>query len=338
MLSSPKKRFIIFALFLCALLFLSNANSVFCWSNNGFSTDPANPDYGTHDWIAQHALDWLPTNEKQYLLDNLAKYLYGTELPDNNDANVPGHIGDTYMHHVYFRANGALQDDSAATRAATMFQTALTYLNAKDYPNATLTIGIMTHYIDDVAVWAHVMGASTDWGTEASNIHSNYESYVNSRTDQYVDTYNTYLSFDGSLTTLSAYNASLNLAYDSTFDNGGIYTCVWMNNSYSTVDPNSPYWNRAGESINLAVNALADVLHTLYINSNEVASTPTSILSPTPAPTPTNSPIPTVTPTVQTTNMPSPSIPEFKFTILSIALLIITVIAAVVLKRKTKLW
>jgi hypothetical protein len=41
------------------------------WSNGGYSADPSNPDYGTHDWIAQHALDWLPVEEKQYILDNL---------------------------------------------------------------------------------------------------------------------------------------------------------------------------------------------------------------------------------------------------------------------------
>ncbi|MCJ7784747.1 MAG: hypothetical protein MUP41_12510, partial [Desulfobacterales bacterium] len=44
------------------------------WSNGGYSADPSNPDYGTHDWIAQHALDWLPVEEKQYILDNLKAY------------------------------------------------------------------------------------------------------------------------------------------------------------------------------------------------------------------------------------------------------------------------
>jgi hypothetical protein len=50
--------------------------------------------------FAQHALDWLPTEEKQYITDNLATYLYGTELPDNNGA-IDG-IGDTTKHHIYF--------------------------------------------------------------------------------------------------------------------------------------------------------------------------------------------------------------------------------------------
>ena len=49
-------------------------------SNGGFSSDLNSPNYGAHDQIAQHALDWLPNEEKQYILDNLATYLYGTEF------------------------------------------------------------------------------------------------------------------------------------------------------------------------------------------------------------------------------------------------------------------
>jgi hypothetical protein len=96
------------------LLFTSYFKTANAWSNGGYSTDPTQPVYGTHDWIAQHALDWLPTNEKQYITNNLAAYLYGTELPDNSNASAIGHIGDTSKHHIYFHSNGALQDDAAA--------------------------------------------------------------------------------------------------------------------------------------------------------------------------------------------------------------------------------
>ena len=107
----------------------------------------------------------------------------------------------------------------------------------------------MSHYIADVAVFAHVMGASTDWGAETGNNHDNYESYVETRTNNYTDTYSKYLLFDGTLQIISASNAARNLAFDTTFDNGGTYTCVWMNNNYNTSNPNSPYWDRAGESL-----------------------------------------------------------------------------------------
>ena len=82
---------------------------------------------------------------------------------------------------------------------------------------------MMSHYIADVAVFAHVMGSATDWGAETGNVHSNYESYVNTRTSEYIDTYNSYLSYDGTLVSLTVYDATLNVARDTTFDNGGSY-------------------------------------------------------------------------------------------------------------------
>ena len=87
------------------------------WSNGGYSADPSDPDYGTHDYIAQLALDFLPTDEKRYISDNLDDYLYGTELPDNGAA--PDGIGDFFNHHVYFYSTGDLQDDISALRAHT---------------------------------------------------------------------------------------------------------------------------------------------------------------------------------------------------------------------------
>ncbi|PIX32007.1 hypothetical protein COZ60_01450, partial [Candidatus Bathyarchaeota archaeon CG_4_8_14_3_um_filter_42_8] len=63
---------------LSSLLFGASVSlvAVFGWSNGGYSDDPSNPKYGTHDWIAQHALDWLPFEEKQFIFDNIANYLY----------------------------------------------------------------------------------------------------------------------------------------------------------------------------------------------------------------------------------------------------------------------
>jgi hypothetical protein len=234
---------------------------VFGWSNGGYSDDPFNPKYGTHDWIAEHALDYLPSEEKQFILDNLAAYLYGTELPDNSQA--PDGIGDTGKHHVYYFANGSLQEDDAAVRAEEEYEAAVAYVKAGDMVNAAKRLGVMSHYIVDVAVFAHVMGSETDWGSENKTLHSSYENYVNTRTNSYTDEFNSFLSFDGELTEISAYNATLMLAYDTTFDVDGNLTCVWMNQNYDWSNPT--FRNRCGESLNLAVNLLADVLHTFYI-------------------------------------------------------------------------
>ncbi len=268
-----------------------------CWSNGGYSADPAHPDYGTHDWIAEHALDYLPQAEKQYIIDNLAVYLLGTELPDNGNDTIGG-IGDTTKHHIYYSAVGDLVDDASAKRANETYNQALIYLKNGDYANAARTAGIMTHYIADIAVYAHNMGKSTAWGEEQH--HSDYENYVNTRTNSYMDSFNSYLAYDGSLNIITAYNATVVLAYDTTFGGASQLGCVWMDTNYNWSNP--VFSGRCGESLNLAVNAVADVLHTLYVESSSVPP-PTT----TPSPTPTNTPTPTPTPTLTPSPAPTPT-------------------------------
>jgi hypothetical protein len=68
----------------------------------------------------------------------------------------------------------------------------------------------MTHYIADLAVFGHVMDASKPWGAEVH--HNDYENHVLTQTSSYSSSFTTYLSFDGSLSTVLAYNAALNVA------------------------------------------------------------------------------------------------------------------------------
>jgi hypothetical protein len=276
-------------LIVCASILLLSLKPALGWSNGGYSADTAHPDYGTHDWIAQHALDFLPANEKQYIVDNLAGYLYGTELPDR--PSTQGGIGDTTKHHIYYYSNGTLQDDASAKRAREEYQNALTYLKNKDYANAAKKAGTLTHYIDDMAVFSHMMGAKTSWGTEVH--HSDYETHVNGLTPSYTSGLNVYLHFDGALVTVSAYDAAKNLAYDITFGNGS-YGCSWMDTNYNWNNPT--FTARSEESLNNAVNTVADVLHTLYQEANPtVTPTQTPTATPTLTPQPTSSQLP-VTP------------------------------------------
>jgi hypothetical protein len=254
------KKVKLIASFLSLILFLTFQDPTYAWSNGGYSSDPSNPDYGTHDWIAEHALDWLLPEAKQWIMDNLNWYLYGTELPDNRQA--PDGIGDTGLHHIYYRSDGSLVDDAAAKRANETFEKSLSYLLSGEMTLAAKYAGAMTHYIADMAVFSHVMGAGTDWGAEKH--HSDYESYVNSKTSSYNAEFNMYLSFDGELRLTAAYQAAVGLAYDTTFDSSGRgLTCIWMDQKYNWSD--TAFRNRAGESLNLAVNYVADVLYTLYI-------------------------------------------------------------------------
>ncbi|HLN44239.1 MAG TPA: zinc dependent phospholipase C family protein [Candidatus Sulfotelmatobacter sp.] len=252
------KRLLIISIIMLVITSMFLIAEVKGWSNGGFSANPATPDYGTHDWIAERALDWLPVEEKQWLIDNKAAYLYGTELPDNNQA-IDG-IGDTTKHHVYYYPNGSVQDDVGAVRAKDEYTKALVALEMGNFSDAAKELGIMMHYISDMAVYGHVMGSHTFWGEELH--HSDYENYIDTRTNSYQDIFNNFLVFDGNLTVITAYEAALKLAYDSTFDGNSNLTCVWMDTHYNW--NNSQFVNRAGESLNLAVNAVADILHTFY--------------------------------------------------------------------------
>jgi hypothetical protein len=250
---------------LSALLLIGLGSSeVSGWSNGGYSDNQLNPDYGTHDWIAQHAIDFLPAQEKQFYTANLESYLYGTELPDN--AQAPDGVGDTGKHHIYFSSDGVLQDDSAAVRAEQEYVNAQRAFGSGNLSAVSEHLGMVAHYISDVSVFGHVMGASTPWGSEKH--HSDYENYILTKTNIYNGTFNSFLIFDGNLTFVSAQNAAIAVARDTTFDPNGGLTCTWMDQNYNW--SSSIFANRVGESLNFATNSVADVLHTFYIETVNV--------------------------------------------------------------------
>ncbi len=252
-------RFKTFVTFLLLLMFvcLIPSNHALAWNNGGY-TDPGNvPQLATHDWIALHAVAWLPARERWWIEDSIYYYWLGTELPDN--AGHPLGIGDTANHHVYFSSPSTVSDDSAATRAQEEYDLTVAFLEAGEYSLAALHAGIMTHYIADCAVFGHVLDNETH--------HSDYESYVETRTDEYpTDDFSIYVSFDGVLSTATAYMATIALANDTTYGGAGGLSSVWMDTNYNWSD--STFTNRAGESLNLAINTIADVLHTFYTSMN----------------------------------------------------------------------
>jgi hypothetical protein len=176
---------------------------------------------------------------------------------------------------VYYYANGSLQDDSAAVRAQQEYDSALSYARDGDWVNASKRLGVMTHYICDVGVFGHVMGSGTAWGNEVH--HSDFEDYVLSRTDTYIAEFNAHLVFDGALDNVSAYDATLTLAFNTTFGDNGSYDCTWMDQSYSWSNPT--FKNRCGKSLDLAANLVADVLHSFYQNV-VVPEIPVSVILP----------------------------------------------------------
>lgn len=274
---------------LTLLLALLLTPPVYAWSNGGFSSNPSDPKYGTHDWIAEHALDWLLPEAKLWLVEHKAWFLYGTEIPDNPEGFFG--IGDTQRHHVYYSLNGTLVDDSAARRANETFYKAFQNLVEGNHAVAAVYAGAMVHYISDVAVFSHVMGAGTGWGAEVH--HEDFEKHVNSETSSYASSFNAYLIFDGDMVPppsgidyrnvfppgagkiytwngemlrSPAYYATLWVAFDATFDlSRGNLTCKWMDVAYNWSNP--LFVERVGCLLNKAVNMAADALYALYLKS-----------------------------------------------------------------------
>jgi hypothetical protein len=238
------------------------------WSNGGYSSDPANPDYGTHDWIADKALT-IQARDVTFLSTTYhPKYMLGTEAPDN-----PVYIGDSTNHHVYYYSDGVLQDDDSAVRASQMYEVALGYLRSGDYEAAAYDIGAMAHYVSDVGVFGHTMGSATDWGAEAH--HSDYENKIQSMTGSLEPRTGLVLG------DLGAYDATIGLAREITFGQGAIKTNVWMDTNYNWT--NAVFMASAMSSLNSSVTAVAAVINHLMIEAAPSLPTPLPQLPQPPA-------------------------------------------------------
>jgi hypothetical protein len=237
------------ACFLCLPLLPSASG----WSNGGYSSDYENPDYGTHDWIADKAVG-LQTRDVKFLSETYhSRFLLGTEAPDNPDL-----IGDTVKHHVYYYSTGILQEDDAADRAAQLYGSALEDLKASNYSAAAYHIGIMSHYISDAGAFGHTMGNKTDWGTEVH--HSDYEDGVNSLVSSYSPV------IDRPLGQMDAYNSSLGLAREITFGNGTVRSNIWMDQNYDWA--NGDFVESAKASLIACVMATASAINSLMTAVN----------------------------------------------------------------------
>jgi hypothetical protein len=218
------------------------------WSNGGYSADESNPDFGTHDWIADMALRAIGSDASLLSEDYRSEFLLGTEAPDN-----PDYIGDYLNHHVYYYSSGSVQDDAAADRAAAMFAEAVSALDAGRYDEAAFDAGAMVHYISDMGVFGHTMGSETDWGSE--DHHSDYEDQVEFLIDDLGE------KDLGDIAGATAYDAAMSLARDTTFGEGDIRSNVWMDSNYDWDDP--VFVASATASLYASVEASASALITL---------------------------------------------------------------------------
>jgi hypothetical protein len=242
------------------------------WSNGGPSTDYDNPNYGTHDWIAQHAYMLLPYEERSWIVRHVDAYLLGTEAPDFDFLHYKDYpsYGDQWMHHNYY-VEGCwkiLDDhDCACMRAKEEYGKADSCLATGQEEAAAYFAGSMTHYISDVGVFGHVMGGESRHPEEQH--HGDYEKEVNNRTDSYNGGYfESFIIFDG-WDELTAYRLSFEVGQvtdcGDTAQGGMTKDCEWMDNNYNWND--STFTDSVAASLNRSVNAVADALHMLAVSN-----------------------------------------------------------------------
>jgi hypothetical protein len=251
--SQRKEKFRNFEMSKTAIMIATDSVPTYAWSNGGYSTDINNPVYGTHDFILEKAINMLPSEMKNKININIA--YYGSETPDCYK-NIYC-IGDVASHHVYYYSNESVQADSGAVRAREEYDLAKSYLQSNDTYNFSLHLGAMSHYISDLSVFGHTMGAKTDWGAEVH--HSAYESYMNNHLSSFGN-----VVFDGNVENIDAYNTTLKLAKETTFD-AGIYTNKWMDANYGWT--NSLFTERTQSLINSNANILSDTIYSLMIEN-----------------------------------------------------------------------
>lgn len=266
----------------------------FAWDNGGKTTRYSNPNYGTHDWIAEEASKMLQDDKRGWIDKNMVYFILGTEAPDNyavakrvlGKKSAKGY-GDVVNHHNYYGEGDNLIDDSASRRAEQEYNKALDSLVSGDDARAAFYTGAMSHYISDTADWAHEIGIYSlfEYG-ESPVKHEEFEKSVGktinavyfSDADHTSSVFEKYVVFDGVFDPKSAYDAARIVGLKT--HKGTFLSCTQMeallvmgkrkDGSYVDCDNwSKEYIDQTGASINSAVNNIADVLNEIYIESEK---------------------------------------------------------------------
>jgi hypothetical protein len=253
-----------------ALVLLVSPAPALSWTNgqpgNASTDQPAEcskPPYSTHDWIAEHALALLPDDEKVWLVPHKAMYLLGTEAPDNRLITVScksphrGYDDRSQGHNVRWSADfKTMTKDRAPVRAQEEYNKAALAFRQGSASAAAFYLGAMAHYIGDLAQYGHIISDP--------QFHSPYERWAAQRTGS-VDAghFERYIEGDG-LVRRSAFTAGKRIALAVGRGKGKILPATEMLARFN--DKDDVYLDSVGTSLNLAVNELADVLHTFFLN------------------------------------------------------------------------
>ncbi len=252
------------------LTLVAIAALLIAWSNGPAGNATTNtlaecgsPPYATHDWIADHALDLVPDSQKVWLLPYKSMYLLGTEAPDNDDipagcgAPNTGYDDRRKGHSVDWNdTHTDMVEERAAFRAGEEYDKAEDAFADGDSSAAAFYLGAMAHYIGDVSQYGHTC--------RCEDHHGDYESWAKRRTDSFNEGhFESYIQEDG-LVRRRPYTAVKRISLAVSRGDGDIMSAEAMDASYSNKD--QAYLDNVGESLNVGVNELADVLHRFWLN------------------------------------------------------------------------
>ncbi len=285
------------------------AQSGAAWKNGSYAYNSSSysysTDYGTHDWVADAALNALHAADAtnwQWLVDREAIFLVGTEAPDNSgvsmtlDGTSVSGFGDTASHHIYFNEDGTIANnqDDAAVRAKTVGDLADAALNAQKRDLAAFYMGAMVHYIADMGVFCHVAeNYVAPYNLNFDKNHTDYEEVVFTRTNEYSTPQEFFKIASFTVASTAPYDAAVNLGWDTYKDSAHssahdavyLYTYFfgsWVS-SYAARSGDSSahqtYYDRVEQNLNNAIAACAAAMNYEMTVTTDIPAYPLPVFS-----------------------------------------------------------
>jgi len=140
----------------------------------------------------------------------------------------------------------------AAVRAQEEYGKAVIAFQQGEAGHAAFYLGAMAHYIGDVSQYGHSWRDEVHHGDDESWVASRTAAFSGGMFDDYID--------GDSLVRRTAFTAARRISVATFRGDDDILSAKEMDGLYSTKP--QEYLDSFGESLNLAVNELADVLHT----------------------------------------------------------------------------
>ncbi len=234
--------------------------------NNKVTNRPADcvaPPYSTHDWVADHARALLPEKERAWLDPHRKFYLIGTEAPDydkiEESCSTPNRgYNDTGKgrHDLRFDSDGDVTRDTPARRAQEEYDKAIEAYRAGDHQAAAYYLGAAAHYPGDLGQYGHTI--------KGEKHHADFEEWAHGLTDAFERGHFESAIVSDGLERRRAYDAVIWIGRQTHEGGGKVLPASLMDDLWDEKD--QVYKDSVAASLNNAVNGIADMLHTFYLD------------------------------------------------------------------------